>query len=201
MAVKAAGGAGAVPLHRFSGTVEHALAHIEELALHKLPEDQQRWYAIKLFERDEKIIAQLGLEKALVDHMENDIRACEEELDDDAESIITAQRYEWIGSIIHDCCRRKSQGRLSVSDKIDRIVTNRILALPIFVVVMGLVYALAMAPPPPLSLTAAEGNGASASAPSAPTGPTTCSLGRSSPAGSTRCWAPSMWRRAAGSTP
>ena len=144
MAVKAAAGEGAVPLHRFSGTVEHALAHIEELALHKLPEDQQRWYAVKLFERDEKIIGQLGLERAVVDHIEHDIRACEEELDDDAESIITAERYNWIGSIIHDCYTRKNQGKLSVSDKIDRIVTNRILALPIFVVVMGLVYALSM---------------------------------------------------------
>ena len=143
-AVKAAAGAGAVPLHRFSGTVEHALAHIEELALHKLPEDQQRWYAVKLFERDEKIIDQLGLERAVVDHIEHDVRACEEELDDDAESIITAERYNWIGSIIHDCYRRKNQGRLSVSDRIDKIVTNRILALPIFVVVMGLVYALSM---------------------------------------------------------
>ena len=143
-AVKAAAGAGAVPLHRFSGTVEHALAHIEELALHKLPEDQQRWYAVKLFERDEKIIDQLGLERAVVDHIEHDVRACEEELDDDAESIITAERYNWIGSIIHDCYTRKNQGKLSVSDKIDRIVTNRILALPIFVVVMGLVYALSM---------------------------------------------------------
>ena len=144
MAVQAASGAGAVPLHRFSGTVEHALAHIEELALHGLPEDQQRWYAVKLFERDEKIIAQLGLERAVVDHIEHDIRACEEELDDDAESIITAERYNWIGSIIHDCYRRKNQGRLSVSDRIDKIVTNRILALPIFVVVMGLVYAISM---------------------------------------------------------
>ena len=143
-AVKAAAGAGAVPLHRFSSTVEHALAHIEEMALHKLPEDQQRWYAVKLFERDEKIIDQLGLERAVVDHIEHDVRACEEELDDDAESIITAERYNWIGSIIHDCYTRKNQGKLSVSDKIDRIVTNRILALPIFVVVMGLVYALSM---------------------------------------------------------
>ena len=143
-AVEAAAGERAVPLHRFSGTVEHALAHIEELALHKLPEDQQRWYAVKLFERDEKIIDQLGLERAVVDHIEHDIRACEEELDDDAESIITAERYNWIGSIIHDCYTRKNQGRLSVSDKIDKIVTNRVLALPIFVVVMGLVYAISM---------------------------------------------------------
>ena len=143
-AVKAAGGAGSVPLHRFSGTVEHALAHIEELVLHKLPEDQQRWYAIKLFERDGKVTEQLGLEKALVDHIEQDIRACEEELDDDAESIITAERYNWIGSIIHRCYTRRHQGKLSASDKIDKIVTNRILALPIFVVVMGLVYAISM---------------------------------------------------------
>ena len=143
-AVKAAGGTGSMPLHRFSGTVEHALAHIEELALHKLPEEQQRWYAIKLFERDDKVTEQLGLEKALVDHIEQDIRSCEEELDDDAESIITAERYNWIGSIIHRCYTRRHQGKLSVSDKIDKIVTNRILALPIFVVVMGLVYAISM---------------------------------------------------------
>ena len=143
-AVKAAGGTGSMPLHRFSGTVEHALAHIEELVLHKLPEEQQRWYAIKLFERDDKVTEQLGLEKALVDHIEQDIRSCEEELDDDAESIITAERYNWIGSIIHRCYTRRHQGKLSASDKIDKIVTNRILALPIFVVVMGLVYAISM---------------------------------------------------------
>ena len=143
-AVKAAGGTGSMPLHRFSGTVENALAHIEELVLHKLPEEQQRWYAIKLFERDDKVTEQLGLEKALVDHIEQDIRSCEEELDDDAESIITAERYNWIGSIIHRCYTRRHQGKLSASDKIDKIVTNRILALPIFVVVMGLVYAISM---------------------------------------------------------
>ena len=143
-AVKAAGGTGSMPLHRFSGTVEHALAHIEELVLHKLPEEQQRWYAIKLFERDDKVTEQLGLEKALVDHIEQDIRSCEEELDVDAERIITAELNNWIGSPIHGCYTRRHQGKLSASDKIDKIVTNRILALPIFVVVMGLVYAISM---------------------------------------------------------
>jgi len=143
-AIGAAGRRASAPPHRFSGSVEHALAHIEELTLHHLPDEQQRWYAIKLFERDEKVREQLNLSREAVDHIEGDIKSCENEMDDDAESIITAERYNWIGSIIGSCFKRKSAGKLTVSDKIDRIVTNRILALPIFVVVMALVYAIAM---------------------------------------------------------
>ncbi len=144
-AIEAAGSGGAAPLpHRFTGSVEHALAHIEELTLHNLPEEQQRWYAVKLFERDGKVIGQLNLSKSVVDHIEQDIKACEDEMDDDAESIITAERYNWIGSIIGSCYKRRNQGQLSVSDKIDKIVTNRILALPIFAAIMFLVYALSM---------------------------------------------------------
>jgi ferrous iron transport protein B len=129
-----------IPQHRFAGCVEHALAHIEEVAVHELPAEQQRWYAIKLFERDEKILEQLNLQKALVDHLEGDIAACEQEMDDDAESIITAQRYDYISSIIDHCYTRQSVTKLSTSDKIDRIVTNRWLALPIFAIIMFLVY-------------------------------------------------------------
>ncbi len=143
-AADAAGKRASAPPHRFSGSVEHALAHIEELTLHNFPDEQQRWYAIKLFERDEKVREQLNLDRETIDHIEGDITSCESELDDDAESIITAERYNWIESIIGSCFRRKSQGRLTISDKIDKIVTNRILALPIFVVVMALVYAISM---------------------------------------------------------
>ena len=143
-AIAAAGRVAAPPPHRFTGCVEHALAHIEELTLHNLPEEQQRWYAVKLFERDSKIVEQLKLGKDIVDHIEQDIKACEEEMDDDSESIITAERYNWIGTIIGSCYKRKNQGQLTVSDKVDKIVTNRILALPIFAVVMFLVYAIAM---------------------------------------------------------
>ncbi len=135
-----------IPQHRFAGSVEHAIAHIEEVAVHSLPEEQQRWYAIKLFERDEKVVEQLGLDEGAVAHLEKDIQACETELDDDAESIITAQRYEYISSIIGKCITRKSKQKLTASDKIDRIVTNRILALPIFAVVMFIVYWVAMGP-------------------------------------------------------
>ena len=143
-ATSVAGKKASAPPHRFSGSVEHALAHIEELTLHNLPDEQQRWYAIKLFERDEKVREQLSLTREIVDHIEGDIVSCENELDDDAESIITAERYNWIGSIIGSCYKRKSTGKLTISDKIDQIVTNRILALPIFVVVMGLVYAISI---------------------------------------------------------
>ena len=142
-AVAAASGRTAPP-HRFSGAVEHALAHIEESALHNIPASQQRWYAVKLFERDGKIIEQLGLSDDAVSRIEQDIAACENELEDDAESIITAGRYDWIHTITGSCFQRRNQGRLRTSDKIDRIVTNRILALPIFVLVMGLVYAVSM---------------------------------------------------------
>ena len=133
-----------IPQHRFVGSVEHAIAHIEEVTVHDLPEEQQRWYAIKLFERDEKVQKKLGLSDEVIAHIENDIQACETELDDDAESIITSQRYDYITSIIGTCLRRANKGELTTSDKIDKIVTNRILALPIFVGVMWLVYALAV---------------------------------------------------------
>ena len=133
-----------IPMHTFSGSVEHALAHIEERLLHSVPEEQQRWYAIKIFERDTKVREQLKLSEADLQHVEADIAACEKELDDNAESIITGERYDWIASIIRGCCQKKNRGVLSTSDKIDKIVTNRILALPIFVVVMALVYAIAM---------------------------------------------------------
>jgi ferrous iron transport protein B len=129
-----------VPQHSFTGCVEHALAHIEEAILHNMPEEQQRWYAIKIFERDDKVIAQLGIASQLESHIEKDILACEKEMDDDSESIITNERYNYITSIIKDCCVKKNKGGLSVSDKIDQIVTNRWLALPIFAVVMFLVY-------------------------------------------------------------
>lgn len=131
---------GMLPQHKFVGSVEHALAHIEEAVLHSMPEEQQRWYAIKIFERDEKVIEQLGIAAQLEAHIENDIKACENEMDDDSESIITNERYQYISSIIQDCCVKKSKGKLSTSDKIDKVVTNRWLALPIFAVVMFAVY-------------------------------------------------------------
>ena len=133
-----------IPKHAFSGTVEHALAHIEEAVVHDLPEEQQRWYAVKLFERDEKVIAQLGLSEEKRRHIEQDIAAVEEELDDDAESIITSERYLYIGNLTRACWKRKSIGQLSVSDKIDKVVTNRFLGLPIFALIMGLVYYISM---------------------------------------------------------
>ena len=135
-----------IPQHRFAGSVEHAIAHIEEVTVHNLPEEQQRWYAIKLFERDEKVQQKLGLSADVIAHIEKDIEACETELDDDAESIITSQRYDYITSIIGGCLRRADRGELTTSDKIDKVVTNRILALPIFVVIMYAVYWIAMGP-------------------------------------------------------
>ena len=143
-AIDAAKNTKTVPMHTFSGVVEHAIAHIEEAALHDLPEEQQRWYAIKIFERDDKVLAKLNIEKATLDHIESDIRAAEKELDDDAESIITNERYVYISSIIKACYKKKSVGKLSTSDKIDKIVTNRWLGLPIFAVIMFLVYYIAM---------------------------------------------------------
>ncbi len=143
-AVQAAKGGKTVPLHTFSGPVEHALAHIEEHAVSNMPEEQQRWYAVKLFERDEKAVAQMDLSEAVKRDVEAHIAEVEKELDDDAESIITNERYIWIGNIIKGCYKKKSVGKMTTSDKIDKIVTNRWLALPIFAVVMFLVYALAM---------------------------------------------------------
>ena len=143
-AIKAAEDKKPVPKHTFEGSVEHAIAHIEEACVHNLPEEQQRWYAVKVFERDEKVIEKLGLDEATRNHVENDIKAVEEEYDDDAESIITNERYVYIGKIINGVYKNKQKGKLSTSDKIDRIVTNRWLGLPIFMVVMFLVYYISM---------------------------------------------------------
>lgn len=143
-AIEAAQNGKTLPMHAFSGPVEHAIAHIEEAVVHELPEEQQRWYAIKIFERDDKILEQLSVEKAVVEHIEKDICAAEKELDDDAESIITNERYVYIASIIHACLKKKAGKTMSTSDKIDRVVTNRFLALPIFAVVMFLVYYIAV---------------------------------------------------------
>lgn len=143
-AIDAAKNTKTVPMHTFSGTVEHALAHIEEAAVHNKPEEQQRWYAIKIFERDDKVLEQMKLDSATLAHIEEDIKAAEEELDDDAESIITNERYVYIGQIIKGCYKKKSAGKLSTSDKIDKVVTNRWLGLPIFAVIMFLVYYISM---------------------------------------------------------
>ena len=143
-AIQAARDAKPVPLHTFSGPVEHALAHIEEAALHSLPEEQQRWYAIKVFERDDKVLEQLKIAPETMKHIEADIAAAEKELDDDAESIITNERYVYIGEVIRSCYRKHNAGSLSASDKIDRVVTNRWLGLPIFAAIMFAVYWIAM---------------------------------------------------------
>ena len=143
-AIDAAKNGKTVPMHTFSGCVEHAIAHIEEAAVHNFPEEQQRWYAIKIFERDDKVLAGLQIDKQTMSHIENDIKAAEAEMDDDAESIITNERYIYIASIIKACYKKHNAGKLSPSDKIDRIVTNRWLGLPIFMVVMFLVYYLSM---------------------------------------------------------
>ena len=143
-AVQAAKSTKTVPMHTFSGPVEHAIAHIEEAAVHNLPEEQQRWYAIKIFERDDKVLDQLKIDPAVMAHIEEDIKAAEKELDDDAESIITNERYVYIAEIIKACYKKKNAGQLSASDKIDRIVTNRWLGLPIFAAVMFLVYYISM---------------------------------------------------------
>ena len=143
-AVKAAKSGKTIPMHTFSGPVEHAIAHIEEAAVHNMPEEQQRWYAIKIFERDDKVLEKLTIPAETMQHIESDIKAAEAELDDDAESIITNERYVYIAQIIKDCYKKKNHGQLSASDKIDKIVTNRWLGLPIFAVVMFLVYWVAM---------------------------------------------------------
>ena len=143
-AIEAAKNGKTIPQHSFSGPVEHALAHIEEVTVHNLPEEQQRWYAIKIFERDEKVLKQLNVPEDVRAHIEQDIQAAEKELDDDAESIITNERYVYISQMLKGIYKKKGKGELSISDKIDKIVTNRVLALPIFVVVMFLVYALSM---------------------------------------------------------
>ena len=143
-AIHAAQNSKTVPQHTFSGCVEHAIAHIEEAAVHDLPEEQQRWYAIKIFERDDKVLEALKIDAATMEHIEKDIQAAETELDDDSESIITNERYVYIASIIKACYKKKSTSKLSPSDKIDRVVTNRWLGLPIFVLVMFLVYYISM---------------------------------------------------------
>ena len=143
-AVKAAKSGKTIPMHTFSGPVEHAIAHIEEAAVHNMPEEQQRWYAIKIFERDDKVLEKLTIPAETMQHIESDINAAEAELDDDAESIITNERYVYIAQIIKGCYKKKNHGQLSASDKIDKIVTNRWLGLPIFAVVMFLVYWVAM---------------------------------------------------------
>ena len=143
-AIYAAENSKTVPMHTFSGVVEHALAHIEEAAVHDMPAEQQRWYAIKIFERDDKVLAKLNLDKTVMEHIEEDIKAAEKELDDDSESIITNERYVYISTIIKSCYKKKGTGKLSNSDKIDKVVTNRWLGLPIFALVMFLVYYISM---------------------------------------------------------
>ena len=139
-AIDAAKNAKTVPMHTFSGPVEHAIAHIEEAAVHDMPVEQQRWCAIKIFERDDKVIEQLKLSESALNHIEQDIKAAENELDDDAESIITNERYIYIAQLMKGCYKKKSVGKLSTSDKIDKVVTNRFAALPIFAVIMFIVY-------------------------------------------------------------
>ena len=143
-AIEAAQSGKTIPLHSFSGPVEHAIAHIEEAIVHDLPEEKQRWYAVKVFERDEKVMAELSLPDSKLEHIENDIKAAEEELDDDSESIITNERYIYIASVIKACYKKKKTSGLSTSDKIDRVITNRWLGLPIFAVIMFFVYWLSM---------------------------------------------------------
>lgn len=144
VAIEAAKSGKVMPWHIFSGTVEHALAHIEEAAIHSMPEEQQRWYAIKIFERDSKVLSELDINPEILSHIEKDIASVEKKLDDDAESIITNERYTYVENVLKTCYKKKHADRLSTSDKIDQIVTNRILALPIFVVAMLLVYALSI---------------------------------------------------------
>jgi len=143
-AIAAAKSSRSVPMHYFSGAVEHAIAHIEEASIHNMDEVQQRWYAIKIFERDERVIEKLGIEKDILEHIEKDIKAAEFEMDDDAESIIANERYEYITRLTKRCYKKKNAGKPTISDKIDRVVTNRILALPIFFVVIWAIYTLSI---------------------------------------------------------
>ncbi len=143
-AISAAKGEKTIPQHSFNGVVEHALAHIEEALLHDMPEQNQRWYAIKIFERDEKVLESLNIPAEKLSHIEEDIKAAEKELDDDSESIITNERYLYIANVIKACYKKKNAGKLSTSDKIDRVVTNRWLGLPIFAAIMFLVYYISM---------------------------------------------------------
>ena len=143
-AIEAAGGPSTIPQHEFSGTVEHAIAHIEEAALNDMPENQQRWYAIKIFESDDKVLEKLNISDATLAHIQKDIEAAETEMDDDAESIITNERYLYISSIIKAVYKKAHKGKLSTSDKIDKIITNRFLGLPIFALIMWGVYFISM---------------------------------------------------------
>lgn len=144
LAIQAAKTERKMPPYMFSGPLEHTLAHLEEAtAVHSMPEEQQRWYAVKIFERDERVMAKLNLDEVTRAHIEKDIVSVEKAFDDDAESIITNERYEYIARLLQGCYRRKHNG-LTLSDKIDRIVTNRLLALPIFAVIMWLVYTLSI---------------------------------------------------------
>ena len=147
VAINAAKNSKTIPQHTFSGPVEHAIAHIEEAVVHDMPEEQQRWYALKVFERDDKVMEQLNISEKVKSHIEEDICAAEKELDDDAESIITNERYIYIADVIKACYKKKSAGKLTSSDKIDKVVTNRWLGLPIFAVIMTLVYLIAMKGP------------------------------------------------------
>lgn len=140
VAIEVAKNSKTVPMHTFSGPVEHAIAHIEEAAVHNMPAEQQRFFAIKIFERDDKVLEQLKLSDSTLNHIEEDIKAAEDELDDDAESIITNERYIYIAQLMKGCCKKKNSGKLSTSDKIDKVVTNRFAALPIFAVIMFIVY-------------------------------------------------------------
>ncbi len=143
-AIKAVSETNKIPRHTFSGAVEHALAHIEEALVHSLPEEEQRWYAIKIFERDEKVLSSLKVDKTTLEHVETDIASAEKEMDDDAESIITNERYIYIAQILKSCYKKQGEGKLTSSDKIDKIVTNRWLGLPIFAAIMFLVYWISM---------------------------------------------------------
>ena len=143
-AMQAAKEAPPVPRHPFNGTVEHAIAHIEEACIHDMPEEQQRWYAVKIFERDEKVLEKLNLSEKTRAHIERDIARVEEELDDDAESIITNERYIYVGKLVEGVYENKRKGQLTASDKIDKIVTGRWLGLPIFALIMFLVYSISM---------------------------------------------------------
>ena len=143
-AIDAAKNTKTIPTHSFSGPVEHAIAHIEEAAVHDLPEEQQRWYAIKIFERDDKVLEQLSIPADKMAHIESDIKVAEKELDDDSESIITNERYIFIANAMKSSYKKKSAGKMTTSDKIDRIVTNRWLGLPIFALIMTIVYYVSM---------------------------------------------------------
>ncbi|MCH5170785.1 MAG: ferrous iron transport protein B [Oscillospiraceae bacterium] len=145
IAVETAKNGKTIPKHSFSETVENVIAHIEEEIADEIPEEQKRWYAIKIFERDNKVLENSKKSREKLQHIENFIQSVENDLDDDAESIITNERYNYISTVISVCYKKKNKGALTVSDKIDRVVTNRWLGLPIFAVVMFLVYYIAMA--------------------------------------------------------